>query len=154
MSIKGYIEYLNEVAGNTADDLKVKKEKESSKTFEPRATGEKEFANMHKMTHTKHPVAGDHQFDGDRSAIPEEIDLSNMEDLDEAKSIIDTLRNMRGGQMKVQFANGQSELIDKDTASSVVKGFNKLKGSDQKKFGKLLGKSPDTFFRLLDTILN
>jgi len=141
---------IAEVAGNDAADLTPKKVPDPKKTFEPQAKGEKDFVSKHKMTHTKHPVAGDHQFNGDRSAIPEEVDFS----VQEAATVIDTLRNMKGGQIKVKFASGESELIDKGTAQAVVNGFKKLKGAQQKKFGELLGKSPDTFFRLLDTLLN
>jgi len=34
-----------------------------------RAKGEQDFADEHKMEVTKHPVAGDHQFNGDRREI-------------------------------------------------------------------------------------
>jgi hypothetical protein len=35
----------------------------------PRAKGEQDFKDQHKMEVTKHPVAGDHQFNGDRREI-------------------------------------------------------------------------------------
>lgn len=150
MSLKGYKQFIAEVAGNRADDLTPNKSVDDSKSIKVRAKGEQDFVDMHKMTHTKHPVAGDHQFNGDRSAISEEL----YAELNEASSgVVDILRTMKGGEVSVKFKNGQSELIDKGTAQEVLKGLKKLKGSKQKEYATLLGKSPDTFFRMLDTIL-
>jgi hypothetical protein len=67
MPIKRFKSFVAEAASggrpndNTEKDL-----------LEPKPKGEKDFKAKHKMTVTKHPVAGDHQFDGDRAEITEE----------------------------------------------------------------------------------
>jgi len=66
MSIKRFKAFM-EGTGAQADDFEGmnKQEPENGKP----AVGEKKFADDHKMEVTKHPVAGDHQFNGDRREI-------------------------------------------------------------------------------------
>lgn len=56
-----------------AQDYVVKKDDDKEATmYKPRAKGEEDFAKETiVMKHTKHPVAGDHQFDGSRNAVRE-----------------------------------------------------------------------------------
>ena len=44
-----------------------KEEDDEVKKYKPRSKGEQDFANMHNVTKTGHPVAFDHQFTGDVS---------------------------------------------------------------------------------------
>jgi len=68
--MKSFREYVAEGTGASADDLEPNVQKDDeTKALEPQAKGEQEFKDMHKMQHTKHPVAGDHQFDGSREAV-------------------------------------------------------------------------------------
>ena len=68
MAIKRFKAYVSEEAsGSRAVDSKVEGDK-----LEPRAQGEKDFKAKHSIETTKHPVAGDHQFNGDRAEITEE----------------------------------------------------------------------------------
>lgn len=52
-----------------ADYVAPKDSDEEATTYKPRSKGEEDFKSMHTMKHTKHPVAGDHQFDGSRGEI-------------------------------------------------------------------------------------
>jgi hypothetical protein len=68
MAIKRFKAYVTEAAsGARPQDSAVEGDK-----LEPRAEGEKNFKAKHKIEVTKHPVAGDHQFNGDRAEITEE----------------------------------------------------------------------------------
>jgi hypothetical protein len=49
-----------------------KEEDDEVKKYKPRSKGEEDFANMHNVTSTKHPVAFDHQFSGDITGNPDE----------------------------------------------------------------------------------
>jgi hypothetical protein len=84
MSIKSFKQYIEEGTGSSgADNFVAPKDDDREATeYMPRSKGEQDFAAMHKMTHTKHPVAGDHQFNGDRSEIREET-----EQLDESDAL-------------------------------------------------------------------
>ena len=60
-------------AENDAKDYIAPKDGDDEvKDIKPRSKGEVDFKNTHKMTHTKHPVAGDHQFDGSTKEIKED----------------------------------------------------------------------------------
>ena len=68
--MKSFKEYVAEGTGAGAEDLEPNVQKDDeTKALEPRATGEQAFKDMHKIQSTKHPVAGDHQFDGSREAV-------------------------------------------------------------------------------------
>ncbi len=70
MSIKSFKEFVAEGTGANADDLVGEKDSDKEATeYKPRAKGEEEFKNMHKVDKKKHPVAGDHQFDGSRKEV-------------------------------------------------------------------------------------
>ena len=151
---------LSKIAGETPE-----------KELAPKAKGEKEFADKHKMTVTKHPVAGDHQFDGDRAEImeakikeedececedgddececPEEDDEES--DLSEGK-VVDQLQAITKSKSakKVKFGNGKSEELDMTTAAALLNMLKKLKPANKAKAEKMLEKSPEGMFQLLD----
>ena len=153
------------------------------------------------MTVTKHPVAGDHQFDGDRAEITEEKYLNQkgtgesddgyadaglfdkskadklakkhkgkavkdsggkflvqlgeeaaeVSDLAEGK-VVDQLNDIvkTKSAKKVKFGNGKSETIDMTTAAALVKMLNKLNPANSAKAEKMLEKSPEGMFQLVD----
>lgn len=154
---------LSKIAGETPE-----------KELAPKAKGEKEFADKHKMTVTKHPVAGDHQFDGDRAEIteakvkedddgceceegdddcecPEEGDEESESDLSEGK-VVDQLQAIAKSKSakKVKFGNGKVEELDMTTASALLNMLKKLKPANKAKAEKMLEKSPEGMFQLLD----
>jgi hypothetical protein len=45
------------------------------------------------MTHTKHPVAGDHQFDGSIKGVNEEVELNEFFTRDQIKTAVEITRN-------------------------------------------------------------
>lgn len=49
-----------------------KEEDDEVKKYKPRSKGEEDFANMHNVTKTGHPVAFDHQFSGHIQGNPDE----------------------------------------------------------------------------------
>jgi len=69
--MKSFKEYIAEGTGTAnADDLTPNVQtNDETKSLEPRAKGEQDFKNSHTIQSTKHPVAGDHQFDGSREAV-------------------------------------------------------------------------------------
>jgi len=70
MSIKSFKEFVVEGTGAAADELVAKKDDDKEATdYKPRSKGEEDFKNAHKVEKTKHPVAGDHQFNGDRKEV-------------------------------------------------------------------------------------
>lgn len=70
MSIKSFRDFVAEGAGVSADDQVGEKDDNKEATdYKPRSKGEENFKNMHKVEKTKHPVAGDHQFNGDRKEV-------------------------------------------------------------------------------------
>jgi len=66
MSIKSFKEFVTEGTGTSAASNFVapKDDDREATEYMPRSKGEQDFKDSHTMTHTKHPVAGDHQFDG------------------------------------------------------------------------------------------
>lgn len=170
MAIKTFKSFVAEE--NTADDLSKTAGETPEKELAPKAKGEKEFADKHKMTVTKHPVAGDHQFDGDRAEItegkakkeetcpecegegedcecPEEDDEES--DLSEGK-VVDQLQAITKSKSakKVKFGNGKSEELDMTTAAALLNMLKKLKPANKAKAEKMLEKSPEGMFQLLD----
>lgn len=70
MSIKSFKSFISEEA--PASDYVAKKDPKDDKedkALEPRVSGEQKFKDDHKIKSTKHPVAGDHQFDGSREEV-------------------------------------------------------------------------------------
>jgi len=172
MAIKRFKAFVAE--DNTAADLAAKGGENPEKTLAPKAKGEQDFVAKHKMTVTKHPVAGDHQFDGDRAEIteakikenddececeegddececPEDDDEDEESDLSEGK-VVDQLTAISKGKAakKVKFGNGKSEEIDMTTASALLNMLKKLKPANKSKAEKMLEKSPEGMFQLLD----
>jgi hypothetical protein len=73
--MKTFKSFINE--GSIAQDYVAPKDSDDEvKDIKPRSKGEEDFKNTHKMTHTKHPVAGDHQFDGSIKGINEDVELN------------------------------------------------------------------------------
>ena len=146
MAIKRFKSFVSEAAsgGRSIDNT----EKD---VLEPRAKGEQDFKAKHKMTVTKHPVAGDHQFDGDRAEITEDTDIQDDVDLAEGK-VVDQLNNIvkTKSAKKVKFGNGKSETIDMTTASALVNMLTKLKPANAAKAEKMLEKSPEGMFQLVN----
>ena len=146
MAIKRFKSFVSEAAsgGRSIDNT----EKD---VLEPRAKGEQDFKAKHKMTVTKHPVAGDHQFDGDRAEITEDADIQDDVDLAEGK-VVDQLNDIvkTKSAKKVKFGNGKSETIDMTTASALVNMLTKLKPANAAKAEKMLEKSPEGMFQLVD----
>jgi hypothetical protein len=166
MAIKRFKAYISEEAsGSRPIDSKVEGDK-----LEPRAEGEKDFKAKHKIQVTKHPVAGDHQFDGDRAEITEEQlveDESEEEEEEESDEdeeeeeleeelsegkVVDQLKDIvsKKSAKKVKFGNGKSEEIDMTTAAALVNMLEKLKPANKAKAEKMLEKSPEGMFQLLD----
>lgn len=146
MAIKRFKSFVSEAAsgGRSIDNT----EKD---VLEPRAKGEQDFKAKHKMTVTKHPVAGDHQFDGDRAEITEDADIQDDVDLAEGK-VVDQLNNIvkTKSAKKVKFGNGKSETIDMTTASALVNMLDKLNPANSAKAEKMLEKSPEGMFQLVN----
>ncbi len=246
MAIKRFKAYVTEAAsGARPQDSTVEGDK-----LEPRAQGEKDFKAKHSIETTKHPVAGDHQFNGDRAEITEgkylnqkgtgesddgyadaglfdqsaatklakkhkgkavkdaggkflvqlgegkvkdqmikdsetmskkdfikkydkemADDLYEEEDEDEDEDeededeesdleesalvegkVVDQLRAIisKKSAKPVKFGNGKSEEIDMTTASALVNMLDKLNPANQSKAEKMLEKSPEGMFQLLD----
>jgi hypothetical protein len=169
MAIKRFKSFVAE--DNNAADLAVSGSDTPEKALEPKAKKEKDFVEKHKMTVTKHPVAGDHQFDGDRAEImeakikeedececedgddececPEEDDEES--DLSEGK-VVDQLQAITKSKSakKVKFGNGKSEELDMTTAAALLNMLKKLKPANKAKAEKMLEKSPEGMFQLLD----
>ena len=243
MAIKRFKAYVTEEAasGSRPQDSKVEGDK-----LEPRAGGEKDFKAKHSIETTKHPVAGDHQFNGDRAEITEEKylnqkgtgesddgyadaglfdksaatklakkhkgkavqdaggkflvqlgegkvkdqmvddsetmskkdfikkygkemadDLYEEEDEDEEEEdeesdleesalvegkVVDQLRAIVSNKSAkpVKFGNGKSEEIDMTTAAALVNMLDKLNPANKSKAEKMLEKSPEGMFQLLD----
>jgi len=70
MTIKSFKDFVTEGTGAAANELVPQKDDDKEATeYKPRAKGEEDFKNMHKVDKKKHPVAGDHQFDGSRNEV-------------------------------------------------------------------------------------
>ena len=70
MSIKSFKDFVTEGTGAAANELVPQKDSDKEATeYKPRSKGEEEFKNAHKVEKSKHPVAGDHQFNGDRKEV-------------------------------------------------------------------------------------
>jgi hypothetical protein len=196
MAIKRFKSFVSEAASGGRPNDNTEKD-----VLEPRAKGEQDFKAKHKMTVTKHPVAGDHQFDGDRAEITEEKYLNQkgtgesddgyadaglfdkskadklakkhkgkavkdsggkflvqlgeeaveVSDLAEGK-VVDQLNDIvkTKSAKKVKFGNGKSETIDMTTASALVNMLNKLNPANSAKAEKMLEKSPEGMFQLVN----
>lgn len=69
MSIKSFKEYVVEGSAIAKDMVGKKDDDKEVTDYKPRSKGEEEFKNAHKTEKSKHPVAGDHQFNGDRKEV-------------------------------------------------------------------------------------
>jgi hypothetical protein len=91
MTIKTFKRFFAE---NDAKDYIAPKDSDDEvKDIKPRSKGEVDFQKSHKMTHTKHPVAGDHQFDGSIKGINEEAELNEFFTRDQIKTAVEITRN-------------------------------------------------------------
>lgn len=171
MAIKRFKSFVAEAYD--ADDLSVKAPAKKTDELEPRAQGEKDFKNAHMVEKIPHPVAKDHQFQGSHEQIMEasvkkeeeececeegddececpEEDEESDSDLSEGK-VVDQLTTISKGKAakKVKFGNGKSEEIDTTTASALLNMLRKLKPANKAKAEKMLEKSPEGMFQLLD----
>ena len=159
-----------------AEDFSAEKKKKKTTAtkkdeLKPKAKGEEEFANAHKVEKIPHPVAKDHQFQGSHEEIMEasvkeeddceceegDDDCECPEDDDEESElsegkVVDQLTAISKGKAakKVKFGNGKSEEIDTTTASALLNILRKLKPANKAKAEKMLEKSPEGMFQLLD----
>jgi len=169
MAIKRFKSFVAE--DFSADDLAAKTTATKKDEIKPKAKGEEEFANAHKVEKIPHPVAKDHQFQGSHEEIMEasvkeeddcecedgDDDCECPEDDDEESElsegkVVDQLTAISKGKAakKVKFGNGKSEEIDTTTASALLNMLRKLKPANKAKAEKMLEKSPEGMFQLLD----
>lgn len=151
MSIKKFSKFVQENAA-PAQDYVVKKGSDKD-TLEPRAQGEKDFANMHNVSKTDYtPVPGqNHVFDGTIQKEEVEYEEDEESDLSEG-SVWDAIQNIKKtkGAKKVKFDNGSTQLIDLTTASAMVQVYNKVNDQNKKKMIDALQKSPSAIIKLMD----
>lgn len=70
MSIKSFKDFVAEGTGAAANELVAKKDDDKEATeYKPRSKGEEDFKDAHKVEKKDHPVAGDHQFNGDKKEV-------------------------------------------------------------------------------------
>ena len=70
--MKKFKELFVEFAAPAQDYEEKKDDDQEAKGYKPRSKGEQDFANMHLVTKTGHPVAMDHQFTGNIDGNPED----------------------------------------------------------------------------------
>jgi len=110
--MKTFKSFINE-ASIAQDYVAPKDSDDEVKDIKPRSKGEDDFKKSHKMTHTKHPVAGDHQFDGSIKEIKEDVEDITEEERDKCahlKAIYD--------KNKEDVADGEMASNDPDLARS------------------------------------
>jgi hypothetical protein len=150
--MKTFKSFINE--GSIAQDYVAPKDSDDEvKDIKPRSKGEEDFKNTHKMTHTKHPVAGDHQFDGSIKGISEETEVDEATIKLNNKDIAFTdLEQISKGKKpgSVKFNNGKMETVDVETAKLIVTTLNKLNDNNKKKAIATLNKDPNGFMKVLD----
>lgn len=156
MAIKRFKSFVAE--DFSAADLAAKTTATKKDEIKPKAKGEEEFANAHKVEKIPHPVAKDHQFQGSHEEIMEGAEQEDSSEEDDEESelsegkVVDQLTAISKGKAakKVKFGNGKSEEIDTTTASALLNMLRKLKPANKAKAEKMLEKSPEGMFQLLD----
>jgi hypothetical protein len=152
MSIKKFSKFVRENAA-PAQDYVVGKGSDKD-TLEPRAKGEKDFANMHTVSKTDYtPVPGqNHVFDG--TIQKEETEYTEEDEDSELSegSVWDAIQNIKKtkGAKKVKFDNGSTQLIDMQTANAMVQVYNKVNDQNKKKMIDAIQKSPSAIIKLMD----
>ena len=70
----------------------------------------------------------------------------------ELEGVVDQLKDIvkRKSAKKVKFGNGKSEEMDMTTAAALLNMLTKLKPANKAKAEKMLEKSPEGMFQLLD----
>ena len=109
--MKTFKSFINE-ASIAQDYVAPKDGDDEVKDIKPRSKGEDDFKKSHKMTHTKHPVAGDHQFDGSIKEIKEAISPGQV--LGVAKAINNKVKGTIGQSDKGKYivkANGKRVVV-------------------------------------------
>ena len=152
MTIKTFKSFFSE-ASIAQDYVAPKDSDDEVKDIKPRSKGEDDFKKSHKMTHTKHPVAGDHQFDGSIKGIKEDVEVDEaiikVKNKDIAFKDLEVIaKGKKSGQVK--FNNGKMETVDVDTAKLIVTTLNKLNPNNKKKAIATLNKDPNGFMKVLD----
>jgi hypothetical protein len=178
MTIKTFKSFFSE---NDAKDYIAPKDSDDEvKDIKPRSKGEVDFQKSHKMTHTKHPVAGDHQFDGSIKGINEEAELNEFFTRDQIKTAVEITRNTSDKkkalsqiekvekglskervvavalkQMKEEVDEAVIKLKNKDIAFSDLEAIAKSKKPGSVKFnnGKMEKVDADTAKQIV-TVLN
>ena len=156
MAIKRFKSFVAE--DFSAADLAAKTTATKKDEIKPKAKGEEEFANAHKVEKIPHPVAKDHQFQGSHEEIMEGAEQEDSSEEDDEESelsegkVVDQLTAISKGKAakKVKFGNGKREEIDTTTASALLNMLRKLKPANKAKAEKMLEKSPEGMFQLLD----
>lgn len=156
MAIKRFKSFVAE--DFSAADLSAKTPAKKKDDYEPTAQGEKDFKNMHMVEKIPHPVAKDHQFQGSHEEIMEGAEQEDSSEEDDEESelsegkVVDQLTAISKGKAakKVKFGNGKIEEIDTTTASALLNMLRKLKPANKAKAEKMLEKSPEGMFQLLD----
>jgi len=158
-----------------AKDYKTNKE-DGKQEYKPRSKGEQDFANMHMVTKTGHPVAFDHQFTGNVTGNPDEhkggkkhaggetepvkqgsskikesrkfSDIRTV--LDEG--VVDTLKKIKSSKRpeSVKFKNKQTLKVDAVTANKILAVHDALKPANAKKFRDSLEKGETSFMTMVD----
>ncbi len=157
MTIKTFKSFFSE---NDAKDYIAPKDSDDEvKDIKPRSKGEVDFQKSHKMTHTKHPVAGDHQFDGSIKGINEEVcACSNEKDAFEKASENDS---PNAGALEDKFKacvereKSQNESVEvNEDAWSDLQGIAKKKKDGKVKFknGKQENVDADTASLIVNTL--
>lgn len=101
-------------------------------------------------------MADDLYEEEDEEEEDEEDDEDEESDLEESAlvegKVVDQLRAIvsKKSAKPVKFGNGKSEEIDMTTASALVNMLDKLNPANQSKAEKMLEKSPEGMFQLLD----
>jgi hypothetical protein len=145
MTIKTFKSFFAE---NDAKDYIAPKDSDDEvKDIKPRSKGEVDFKDSHKMTHTKHPVAGDHQFDGSIKGVNEEVELEEGNAWNDMQAVAKSKKSGR-----VKFDNGKQENVDADTAKQIVTVLNKLNPNNKKKAIETLSKDPAGLMKVLDIV--
>ncbi|MBC8549314.1 MAG: hypothetical protein H8D23_06650 [Candidatus Brocadiales bacterium] len=130
--MKTFKSFINE-ASIAQDYVAPKDSDDEVKDIKPRSKGEDDFKKSHKMTHTKHPVAGDHQFDGSIKGIKEETEL-NESCGDECESKRDAWQSAdeRGMSSASTMKKAYQDCMDKckQRNESVDEAVIKLKNKD------------------------
>jgi hypothetical protein len=151
MAIKKFSAYIEEAI---AQDYVAPKDSDKEATgYQPRAKGEQDFANLHKVEKRDYAIPGqDHVFNG--TVVKEEVEA---EDLDEESELLegkvmDGLKKIvdKKSAGTVKFANGKSLKVDMTTANAMLNLYKKINDKNKQKMEDQIEKSPEVFMKLMD----